>query len=105
MVRKILGLRIFDDGEGKMNLSVQETSGGILVVSQFTLYGDARQGRRPGFDLAATGMDAEHWYEQVVAGLRNSGLAIATGKFGAHMQVELANDGPVTILLDSSKSF
>ncbi|MEO8725004.1 MAG: D-aminoacyl-tRNA deacylase [Acidobacteriaceae bacterium] len=105
VVQKILGLRIFNDAEGKMNLSVQETGGAILVVSQFTLYGDARKGRRPGFDLAAAGTDAEHWYSQVVAGLRSSGLRVSTGKFGEHMQVELENDGPVTLLLDSGKAF
>jgi len=105
MVQKLLGLRIFNDEAGKMNLSVQDVSGGVLVVSQFTLYGDARKGRRPAFDLAATPGQAEHWYEQVVEHLRTAGVQVATGRFRAHMDVELVNDGPVTILLDSGKAF
>ena len=104
IVEKTLGLRIFDDPAGKMNLSVADVGGGILVVSQFTLYGDARRGRRPGFDLAAAPAEAERWYEQAVAQFQASGLLVATGRFRAHMQVELVNEGPVTILLDSSRS-
>jgi D-tyrosyl-tRNA(Tyr) deacylase len=105
MVQKLLGLRIFNDEAGKMNLSVQDVSGGVLVVSQFTLYGDARKGRRPAFDLAAAPAEAEHWYEQVVEHLRTAGVQVATGRFRAHMDVELVNDGPVTILLDSGRAF
>jgi D-tyrosyl-tRNA(Tyr) deacylase len=105
IVSKVAGLRIFDDDEGKMNRSVQETQGSILVVSQFTLYGDARKGRRPGFDQAAAPEQAEHWYTQVVCGLREIGLTVETGRFRAHMQVCSVNDGPVTILLDSSRAF
>jgi D-tyrosyl-tRNA(Tyr) deacylase len=103
IVEKTLALRIFDDTAGKMNLSVADVGGGILVVSQFTLYGDARKGRRPGFDMAAAPVEAERWYEQAVAQFRTSGLLVGTGRFRAHMRVELVNDGPVTIVLDSSR--
>ena len=105
LVEKLLGLRIFADDEDKMNLSVIDVSGPALVVSQFTLYGDARKGRRPSFLAAASGPEAEELYEEVVAGLRAAGLEVQTGEFGAMMQVESTNDGPVTLLLDSEKMF
>jgi D-tyrosyl-tRNA(Tyr) deacylase len=104
MVEKIANLRIFADEQGKMNRSVLEIGGGVLVVSQFTLYGDARKGRRPSFIQALEPAAAEALYLRVVEDLRAAGVAqVATGSFGAMMQVELVNDGPVTILLDSSK--
>ena len=102
---KIANLRIFSDDEGKMNRSLIETGGQALVVSQFTLYGDARKGRRPSFIRAAQGPDAERAYESVVAELRALDITCATGEFGASMQVALTNEGPVTILLDSDKTF
>jgi D-tyrosyl-tRNA(Tyr) deacylase len=102
---KIAGLRIFDDDAGKMNLAVGEVRGGVLVVSQFTLLGDCRGGRRPSYIDAAPPEIANALYESVVTALRDSGLAVATGTFRAHMAVELVNDGPVTLLLDSQKAF
>ena len=102
---KVANLRIFDDDEGKMNLSLLDVSGEALVVSQFTLYGDARKGRRPSFIRAAQGPEAEALYEDVVSAFRGLGIATGTGEFGAMMDVELVNDGPVTILLDSDKTF
>ena len=102
---KILGLRAFADGQGKMNLSVLDVRGGILVVSQFTLLGDCRTGRRPSFIDAAEPAEAERMYQVFTAYLRPSGLAVATGVFRAMMKVELVNDGPVTLLLDSRKAF
>jgi D-aminoacyl-tRNA deacylase len=105
MVSKVRDLRIFDDDGGKMNRTVVETSGGVLVVSQFTLCGDVRRGRRPSFDSAAPPALARALYEDVVRDLRSSGLQVATGEFQARMAVELVNDGPVTILLDSKKLF
>lgn len=102
---KVGNLRIFNDDAGKMNRSLLEMGGEALVVSQFTLYGDARKGRRPSFIRAAQGPEAEHVYEQVIKQLRDIGVEVATGQFGAMMQVELTNDGPVTILLDSAKQF
>jgi D-aminoacyl-tRNA deacylase len=105
IVQKTLALRIFNDDAGKMNLSVVDVSGDLLIVSQFTLYGDARKGRRPAYDLAAAPEQAEHWYEQAVAAFRESALRVETGRFRAHMNVELVNDGPVTLLLDSFKTF
>ena len=101
MAEKVAGLRIFSDADGKMNLSVSETGGSVLVVSQFTLYGDARKGRRPSFIAAAPPEIAVPLYERFVAALRASKLTVATGEFGADMQVALVNDGPVTIVLDS----
>jgi D-tyrosyl-tRNA(Tyr) deacylase len=102
---KIRELRIFPDDEGRMNRSVTEGGGSVLVVSQFTLQGDCRKGRRPSFDAAAPGPVARALYEEVVRRLRESGLPVATGVFQAHMAVELVNDGPVTLLLDSRKEF
>jgi D-tyrosyl-tRNA(Tyr) deacylase len=102
---KIVGLRIFDDEKGRMNVSAAQASAGVLVVSQFTLYGDVRRGKRPSFDAAATPEKARALYEYFVEGIRRAGLACETGQFQASMQVELVNDGPVTILLDSSKAF
>ena len=102
---KVANLRIFTDDEGKMNRSLLDTGGQALIVSQFTLYGDARKGRRPSFIRAAQGPDAERVYERVVAELRALDITCATGEFGATMHVALTNDGPVTILLDSDKTF
>ena len=101
MLEKIAGLRIFSDEQGKMNRSITELGGGVLLVSQFTLLGDTEKGRRPGFDQAAPPDVARTLYEQVIAGLKQRGLAVATGLFGAYMTVSLENDGPVTFILDS----
>lgn len=103
IVDKVCGLRIFEDAAGKMNLSVQDIGGEILAVSQFTLCGDCRKGKRPSFDKAAKPDVANAFYEQFVEQCRAKGLPIETGVFRAHMLVELVNNGPVTILLDSSK--
>jgi D-tyrosyl-tRNA(Tyr) deacylase len=100
MADKVAGLRVFTDAEGKMNLSVEETGGAVLVVSQFTLYGDARKGRRPSFVEAARPQVAVPLYERFVALLRAAGLLVETGEFGAMMEVELVNDGPVTLVLE-----
>ena len=105
LVEKITALRICDDAEGKMNLSVRETGGGVLVVSQFTLYGDVRRGLRPSWSDAAPPDIAEPLYELFVAELRKGISLVATGSFRRMMQVELVNDGPVTLLLDSRKTF
>jgi D-tyrosyl-tRNA(Tyr) deacylase len=105
LAAKILGLRIFDDFHGKMNLSVGETHGSILAVSQFTLYGDVRKGRRPSFDEAAPPDLARELYEYFISHIREAGTSCETGRFQAMMQVELVNDGPVTILLDSKRGF
>ncbi|MDP2388823.1 MAG: D-aminoacyl-tRNA deacylase [Acidobacteriota bacterium] len=102
---KVRDLRIFADEDGKMNRSVFDLQGGVLVVSQFTLSGDARNGRRPSFASAAPPQIARALYEEVVRELSASGLRVATGEFQAMMQVSLVNDGPVTILLDSRKTF
>ena len=102
---KTTGLRIFEDYDGKMNRSVIDVSGSVLVVSQFTLYGDVRRGKRPSFDAAATPEKARTLYEYFVECIRAAGLRCETGRFQEMMQVELVNDGPVTILLDSSKAF
>ena len=102
---KIVGLRIFEDDNGKMNLAVSDIRGGILVVSQFTLYGDVRRGKRPSFDAAAPPQRARELYEYFVERIRATGLICETGRFQETMQVELVNDGPVTILLDSAKGF
>ncbi len=105
IAEKTAGLRIFNDPEGKMNLSVTDVGGGILLISQFTLHGDCRRGRRPSFIDAARPETAIPLYEDVAQRLRTAGLPVATGEFGAHMHVALVNDGPVTILLDSKKLF
>jgi D-tyrosyl-tRNA(Tyr) deacylase len=102
---KIRGLRIFADEQGKMNRSVEDVGGAVLMVSQFTLYGDARNGRRPSFVAAAPPVVAKALYEEVVRELREAGLPVETGVFQADMRVELENDGPVTMLLDSSRVF
>jgi D-tyrosyl-tRNA(Tyr) deacylase len=102
---KVANLRMFNDDEGKMNLSLLDTGGAALIVSQFTLYGDARRGRRPSFIGAAQGPEAEALYEDVVRAFRALGIETSTGEFGAMMDVELINAGPVTILLDSDKTF
>lgn len=98
---KLIHLRCFSDKNGKMNLSAMDIGADLLLISQFTLYGDCRKGRRPGFDLAAPPERARELYEYFVDKVRQSGLAVQTGVFQAHMQVELINDGPVTLLLDS----
>ena len=100
MAEKVAGLRLFRDGEGKMNLSLAEAGGSVLVVSQFTLYGDAAKGRRPSFIAAARQDVAEPLYEAFVAQLRARGFTVATGEFGSMMDVEIRNDGPVTLLLE-----
>jgi D-tyrosyl-tRNA(Tyr) deacylase len=105
MAGKIAGLRVFSDEEGKMNLSLLDISGEVLVVSQFTLYGDVKKGKRPGFDQAAPPQKGEELYLKVVEELQGMGLTVKTGVFGANMQVELVNDGPVTILISSKKEF
>ena len=105
LAEKIAGLRIFEDAAGKMNLALAEVGGAVLAVSQFTLYGDVRRGKRPSFDAAARPEQARALYEAFVQKIREAGLRCETGRFQAMMQVELVNDGPVTILLDSRKLF
>lgn len=105
LLDKVLGLRIFEDAEGKMNLSVQDRKGEVLVVSQFTLYGDVRRGKRPSFDAAARPEQARELYEYFVEKVRAAGILCQTGQFQAMMDVELVNSGPVTILIDSEKVF
>lgn len=102
---KIAGLRIFEDSEGKMNRCVADAGGAVLAVSQFTLLGDARHGRRPSFSTAAQPEEGERWYLAAVEALRRLGLPVETGRFRAEMEVHLVNDGPVTILLDSRRTF
>jgi len=102
---KTIGLRIFEDPSGKMNLSVADIGGAVLAVSQFTLYGDVRRGKRPSFDAAAPPQSARELYEHFVENIRAAGLRCETGRFQEMMQVELVNEGPVTILLDSAKTF
>jgi D-aminoacyl-tRNA deacylase len=105
LAEKIVGLRIFEDADGKMNRSVLDVGGSVLVVSQFTLYGDVRRGKRPSFDAAAMPDSAKRLYEQFVEHIRAAGLRCETGRFQEMMQVELVNEGPVTIMLDSTKLF
>ncbi len=105
VAEKIAGLRVFADDDGKMNRAVTETGGEVLVISQFTLFGDVRRGRRPGFIEAAQPESAIPLYENVCDLVARSGVRVAKGAFGAHMEVGLTNDGPVTILLDSRKLF
>ncbi|HKR31915.1 MAG TPA: D-aminoacyl-tRNA deacylase [Terriglobales bacterium] len=105
MLDKVLGLRVFPDAEGKMNLNVREAGGAVLVVSQFTLYGDVRRGKRPSFDDAARPEQARILYEYFAAKIREQGIECATGEFQAMMKISLVNDGPVTILIDSEKVF
>ncbi len=105
LAEKVIGLRIFEDAGGKMNLSVVDVEGAILAVSQFTLYGDVRRGKRPSFDAAAPPQPARELYEYFVEKIRAAGLRCETGRFQEMMQVELVNEGPVTILLDSGKAF
>jgi D-tyrosyl-tRNA(Tyr) deacylase len=102
MAEKVAGLRLFPDAEGKMNLGLEEVGGGVLVISQFTLYGDSAKGRRPSFVDAARPETAIPLYERFVGALRARGLEVATGEFGADMQVEIHNDGPVTLILERS---
>jgi len=102
MAEKVAGLRLFPDADGKMNLGLDEVGGGVLVISQFTLYGDSAKGRRPSFIDAARPETAIPLYERFVGALRARGLEVATGEFGADMQVEIHNDGPVTLILERS---
>ena len=102
---KIVGLRVFEDDEGKMNRSLSEVGGAVLAVSQFTLLGDCRKGRRPSFIAAAAPELANRLYEEFIAEVRGQGILVATGRFQADMQVSLVNDGPVTLLIDSRKLF
>jgi D-aminoacyl-tRNA deacylase len=105
MAEKIVHLRLFDDADGKMNLTLAEAGGSILCVSQFTLLGDCRKGRRPSYDLAASPDAAKPIFESLLVALRSRGARVETGEFRAMMDVELVNDGPVTLLLDSDKLF
>jgi D-tyrosyl-tRNA(Tyr) deacylase len=105
LVEKIIGLRIFEDADSKMNMPLSDVNGAMLVVSQFTLYGDTRRGRRPSFDDAAPPEKARELYEYFVEKVRAAGLRCETGLFQASMEVALVNQGPVTILLDSNKTF
>lgn len=102
---KVAGLRVFEDSDGKMNLALNDVGGSVLVVSQFTLYGDCRKGRRPSFVDAARPEQAVQLYECFTAELRGRGIPVETGRFQAHMDVALVNDGPVTMLIDSRKQF
>jgi len=105
IAKKIEGLRVFEDSEDKMNLSLKDVGGSLLLVSQFTLAGDARKGNRPSFSTAARPEIAEPMFEELVKILRAGGLTVETGRFRTHMEVSLVNDGPVTILLDSRREF
>lgn len=105
MAQKVAGLRVFEDADGKMNLGLAEIGGAMLVVSQFTLLGDCRKGRRPSFIQAARPELADELYRAFVAEIRGQGIEVQTGRFQTHMEVELVNDGPVTLLIDSHKEF
>lgn len=105
IIDKVLNLRIFEDENEKMNLSLKDVQGELLVVSQFTLYGDCRKGRRPSFSSAAKPEVATKLYEEFIEKSRNEGIVTQTGRFGTHMMVDLTNDGPVTILLESNRDF
>lgn len=105
IAKKISNMRVFEDEDGKMNLDVKKVGGEVMIVSQFTLYGDMRGGNRPAFVSAGKGEMANSLYEKVVSLVRAEGINVATGKFGADMQISLQNDGPVTIMLESSKAF
>lgn len=105
MADKLTGLRIFEDEQGKMNLALGEAGGAMLVVSQFTLLGDCRKGRRPNFTAAAGPEEAERLYQRLVAAVRSRGVEVGTGRFRANMQVCLVNDGPVTVLIDTKRQF
>lgn len=105
MAQKVVGLRVFEDADGKMNLGLAEVGGAVLVVSQFTLLGDCRKGRRPSFIQAARPEIADELYRAFCAEVRSQGIEVQTGRFQTHMNVELVNDGPVTLLIDSHKQF
>ncbi len=105
IVKKIIGLRVFNDADGKFNLSLMDVGGSVLLISQFTLLGDCRKGRRPSFINAARPETAIPLYERVIAGIRAEGVTVATGEFGASMAVDIQNDGPVTLMLDTQKVF
>jgi D-tyrosyl-tRNA(Tyr) deacylase len=105
LANKLCELRIFEDAEGKMNLNVSQVGGAILLVSQFTLFGDVRKGNRPSFDGAELPVEAQILFEKLVSRVSQKGLSVSKGKFRSHMKVSLINDGPVTILLDSKKLF
>ncbi len=102
---KVAKMRVFEDDDGKMNLALLDVGGQVLAISQFTLYGDARKGNRPGFSDAAPPDRAEYLYKFFIAAVERRGITVAKGRFGAHMKVRMINDGPVTILLDSAKQF
>lgn len=105
MVNKIIGLRIFQDNDNKMNLSLEDIEGEILIISQFTLYGDVRKGRRPNFTKSASPKIGEKYYNEFINRIKSKGIIVEEGIFGADMDVESVNDGPVNILLDSNKEF